>query len=252
MVDISDQEKPAFFSKQSFLFLFPARQSHIERVFVILLGPLYVALLMVACSKQSFKWVLCPGGFATCGHWQGIEDQAAVLLFLTLLVTLLSSYSLISRPISESTPYATDDSFSLLSHHYQRILYQVILFGIMFTCQQYPQITTFLGINTASFIWIYWANLVCLILQMLGILGNFFVTLAYLGEQMNIFGFGSTSRASDSRIFINVLLNCIFVAILIFLPQKVSFISSNHSKSVLALLLAYLASTNLIFTLGIK
>lgn len=58
-----------------------------------------------------------------------------MLLAVTILVALFSSYCLISRPIMESTPYATDDSFSLLSHHYQRIMYQIILFAMLYLGQ---------------------------------------------------------------------------------------------------------------------
>lgn len=87
---------------------------------------------------------------------------------------------------------------------------------------------------------------------MFGILGNPFVTLAYLAEQVNVFVFGSTTRASDLRIFLNVLLNCILVAIITILPAKIPTLQKNHEKYLLTLLVAYLASTNLIYTCGIK
>ena len=43
---------------------------------------------------------------------------------------MFSAYSIVSLPIPESTPYNTNDSFSLFSHHYQRLEYS-IFFAIM-------------------------------------------------------------------------------------------------------------------------
>ena len=49
---------------------------------------------------------------------------------LAYLVVVFSSYSLVGQPIPENTPYGTDDSFSFVSHHYQRIIYQIVIFAI--------------------------------------------------------------------------------------------------------------------------
>ena len=51
------------------------------------------------------------------------EDEKTTCTVLTIICVLFSSYSLLSQPIPEVTPYGTDDSFSLFSHHYQRCYY---------------------------------------------------------------------------------------------------------------------------------
>jgi hypothetical protein len=48
---------------------------------------------------------------------------------LTIAVIVLSSYSLFSKPIPESTPYLTSDSFSIFSSHYQRVGYSILIIG---------------------------------------------------------------------------------------------------------------------------
>ena len=65
-------------------------------------------------------------------EWMGDDEglvQNGTLQVLTYLVVLFSSYSLVGAPIPENTPYGTDDSFSLVSHHYQRVYY-LIIFGL--------------------------------------------------------------------------------------------------------------------------
>ena len=46
------------------------------------------------------------------------EDEANLLSIISLVVVFFSSYSLLSGQIPEVTPYGTDDSFSVFSHHY--------------------------------------------------------------------------------------------------------------------------------------
>ena len=48
---------------------------------------------------------------------------------LTITTIVFSSYSLFSRPIPESTPYQSNDTFSILSSHYQRVGYSLIILG---------------------------------------------------------------------------------------------------------------------------
>lgn len=79
------------------------------------------------------------------------------------------------------------------------------------------------------------ANIVVFFLQMFGLLGNPFVTLVYLIEQVEIFGFGSTSRASDIRILLSFIIN---VPLAVF-------------GNWLTPLLGYIASHNLLFGIGL-
>ena len=60
-------------------------------------------------------------------HPETVGEDGTILQIATCIVILFSVYSLVSLPIPESTPYPTNDSFSLFSHHYQRIEYSIIL-----------------------------------------------------------------------------------------------------------------------------
>ena len=124
---------------------------------------------------------------------------------MAYIVVLFSSYSLINAPIPENTPYGTDDSFSSVSHHYQRIYYQIL---IAFSLRNDNKIDSMPQNVTFA----YWLNLVLLIFQVVGILSSPLVTFFYLAEQVSIFVFGSTSRASDSRIIISLVID--FIAFL--------------------------------------
>jgi hypothetical protein len=57
------------------------------------------------------------------------ENYNNIYYGLTIAVIVLSSYSLFSKPISESTPYLTSDSFSIFSSHYQRVGYSILIAG---------------------------------------------------------------------------------------------------------------------------
>ena len=84
--------------KQSFGFLFPPRSSIME-----LIVNIFVA-----------------AGFSFIVIYQSLylANNHHVLFWLNAVQVLLSSYSLISHAIPESTPYSSDDSFNLFSHHY--------------------------------------------------------------------------------------------------------------------------------------
>ena len=82
---------------------------------------------------------------------------------------------------------------------------------------------------------------------MIGVLGNPFVTIVYLLEQIEIFGLGSTSRASDLRIVLSLILNGVFVAISVMIIYRVG-----SSVGYVIGFLAYLASKNPLFSCGLK
>ena len=65
----------------------------------------------------------------TLVNLQGNTTYSSLYYGLTIATVVLSSYSLFSQPIPESTPYLTNDSFSILSSHYQRVGYSLIIAG---------------------------------------------------------------------------------------------------------------------------
>ena len=93
---------------------------------------------------------------------------------------------------------------------------------------------------------IYTANFVILILQIIGILGNPYVTIVYILEQVDIFLLGSTSRASDIRIVMSCLINVGFVAICMYI------VGDNSDLTFVYGILAYVASRNILFNIGIR
>ena len=169
-------------------------------------------------------------------------------MFCTITI-LFQAYSLISLPIPESTPYNTNDSFGIYSHHYQRLEYSIFFAILLASIEIFGK--DFLERNIQPIeqdIWEYYApalhiaNLVTLILQILGILGNPMVTLVYLLEQISIFLLGSTSRATDSRVILSFVLDSGFAIIFALFAKdnKVIWV------------LPYFASRNLIFGTGLK
>ena len=72
----------------------------IELLTVIVLAPAYAGLMIYMI------------------HPDTVGEDGLILQIVTCIIILFSSYSLISMPIPESTPYLTNDSFSLFSHHY--------------------------------------------------------------------------------------------------------------------------------------
>ena len=98
LVDMSDNND--FCSKASFYFLVAPRQSLIELLTVIVLAPVYAGLMTYMM------------------HPKTVGEDGTSLQIITCIIIFFSAYSLISLPIPESTPYPTNDSFSLFSHHY--------------------------------------------------------------------------------------------------------------------------------------
>ena len=163
---------------------------------------------------------------------------------LALIVVLFSSYSLLSLPIPEVTPYGTDDSFSLFSHHYQRLYYQIAIGAVLLWAEKGPNESVVMWLFVPD---IYWANLFILILQMIGWLSNPFVTALYFMEQGEILFFGGTARASDSRIVASFLLSVVLVAIFTH-----SDISTNADLTIVYALAAIVLSKNWMHTMGLK
>ena len=99
LVDLSDGSD-SFCSKASFYFLISPRQSLVELLTVIVLAPVYAGLMTYMM------------------HPTTVGEDGLSLQLMTCVIIFFSAYSLISLPIPESTPYQTNDSFSLFSHHY--------------------------------------------------------------------------------------------------------------------------------------
>jgi hypothetical protein len=83
---------------------------------------------------------------------------------------------------------------------------------------------------------------------MVGILSNPFVTVFWAMEQTEIHILGSTPRASDLRILLSCVLNCAFIVACSFLAYY-----RGYDKALLLIAaLSYIASHNVLFSLGIK
>ena len=82
---------------------------------------------------------------------------------------------------------------------------------------------------------------------MFGILSNPIVTLMWALEQIDIILFGSTPRTSDIRILLSFLLNCGCVCAIF---AAFSYLGYENALLV-AVALAFIASHNIFFSLGI-
>ena len=107
-----DENDNSFCSKKSFYFLVPPKQSIVELITVLILAPLYGFYATYLCHPATASVALPLD--------EGLADTCTML---SVIVVFFSSYCLLSAAIPEVTPYGTDDSFSLFSHHYQRIIY---------------------------------------------------------------------------------------------------------------------------------
>lgn len=92
------------------------------------------------------------------------EDNKNTYYIITVITIFLSSYSLFSAPIPESTPYLTNDRFSIFSHHYQRVTYSIIISGSVFIASTAASDWTYIEHLYGYFEVAYWANLGVLIL----------------------------------------------------------------------------------------
>lgn len=169
-------------------------------------------------------------------------DYFNVLYGLTIVTVILSSYSLFSRPIPESTPYLSNDSFSIYSSHYQRVGYSLIIVGCVCITEFGADYNGYLRKLQGSFVAAYIVNFIVLVLQIFGVLSNPLVTLMWAMEQADVHALGSTPRASDSRIVMSLCLNAGIVI-------AMYFIKDFSNAIVLGVILAWVFSHN--FTLGI-
>ena len=94
---------------------------------------------------------------------------------------------------------------------------------------------------------LYWANFFILILQMIGWLSNPFVTALYFIEQAEILFFGGTARASDLRILLSFLVNCVFVIVFTH-----SDVSTEADLTIVYAVAAFFLTKNYLHTFGLK
>jgi len=124
-VDVNvNEESSGFCSKKSFYFLVPPKVTTIELITVLALAPLYGFLVTYFCHPETTTMILKN------------DDKKTECVVLALIVVFFSSYSLLSLAIPEVTPYGTDDSFSVFSHHYQRIYYQIVLVSVLLVAEK--------------------------------------------------------------------------------------------------------------------
>ena len=148
--------------------MFPPKQTAVELISLLVIAPLYGFFATYLCHPATSTTVLPLD-----------QDEADMCSILALIVVFFSSYSLLSAAIPEVTPYGTDDSFTLFSHHYQRVIYQISL-GIILLLAEKESDDGVVGYLFAP--GIFWANFIILLLQMFGWLSNPFVTLLYMME----------------------------------------------------------------------
>lgn len=91
--------------KKAYLFLFPARSSFWELLFVTLLTGVYGALVTYFMHIQTMLRI----------NRDPLFNYNSIYYGLTIATIVLSSYPLFSKAIPESTPYLTNDQFSVFS-----------------------------------------------------------------------------------------------------------------------------------------
>jgi hypothetical protein len=152
--------------------LFPPRSSFFEVLFVICLTGVYGALMTYFMHIQTMLRL----------NRDPLENYNNIYYGLTIAVIVLSSYSLLSRPIPESTPYLTSDNFSIFSSHYQRVGYSIFIAGTVCIAEFSAADTESLMKHQGTFAIAYIIHFIVLNLQLLGILGNPMVTLMWFLE----------------------------------------------------------------------
>lgn len=158
---------------RGYLFLFPSRSSLTEVIWVVFLTGIYGSLMTYFIHEQTF---------VNLNRDSGMNKSNSTYYVITIITIVLSSYSLFSKPIPESTPYLTNDNFSILSYHYQRVGYSIIIAGSLciaeFSSNKNANLLRMGGYVAIA----YWANLCFLVMQMIGMLSNPAVTLLWLLE----------------------------------------------------------------------
>lgn len=109
---LDENDDDSFCTSRSLYFLVPPKTTIAELITILVIAPLYAFFATyLAHPKTSLLGMIID------------EDEQTKYGILVVMVVLFSSYSLLSQPIPEVSPYGTDDSFSLFSHHYQRCYY---------------------------------------------------------------------------------------------------------------------------------
>ncbi|CDW89360.1 pecanex-like protein 4 [Stylonychia lemnae] len=232
--DISDVP---FFSKENYLFLIPARSSIIELIIAVILTGVYGALMTYFIHERTLMMLL-----------HDFKNTQDTYYIITIVTIFFSSYSLFSSPIPESTPYLTNDQFSIFSHHYQRVFYSIVISGCVCITEFGSTLNDLLVLYRGYFEVAYWANLGILILQMIGLLGSPIVTLMWAMEQADFHILGSSTRSSDLRIVLSFTINIAFVIAMYILALNKSYLEA----MIMANILAYFSSHNVWIDFGIK
>jgi hypothetical protein len=142
------------------------------------------------------------------------------------ITTLLCVYPLLGEPIPEWTVYRTNGNFHLTSTHYARITALLLI-----RLAQLPFIP-----YTPYFWSVFWT------LMITGLLNNPFVMILYFMEQIQIFCYGASARASDLRIIAYFLLNTACFVGSLYLTDTAEY---------LVPIFGYLMSNSLLWTVGV-
>jgi hypothetical protein len=174
-------------------------------------------------------------------------ESSTTGIFVSGLVVLgLSSYSLFSAHCPESAIYRDNDIyFGFGSNHYQRVVSNIIIAFIIIMMEVYSDNSINISQEMAALM--YWMFPIVYVLQALGVLSHPVVTGLWAMEQMSEHLFGSTARASDSRIVMFFVLNVGFIALSAYLGGENLMI-----LRLCTVLLSFVASHNLFGSLGMK
>ena len=96
-----------FCSKKTLYFLVPPKETICELLTVIVVAALYGFFATYLAHPKTAAMAITID-----------EDEQTTCTVLAIIVVFFTSYSLLSKPIPEVTPYGTDDSFGVFSHHY--------------------------------------------------------------------------------------------------------------------------------------
>lgn len=100
---------------------------------------------------------------------------------------------------------------------------------------------------------LFWDMIVIVyFLQVCGILSHPYVLFMYLIEQISIHLFGTSPRSSDIRILFYFVINFIFAYLSLPVLKSTTSIDSASAFIYLTVALSFLASHNLLFSLGMK